>query len=208
MKHKNYRPLPRNFFSKPTLEIAKSLLGKYLFRDLNGQILSGMIVETEAYHEKNDPACHAHRGMTERNKVMFQSAGRLYVYFTYGMHYCMNIVTEDKGIGAAVLIRAVEPIDGIEIMSENRKHRNHNLCNGPARLCQAMKIDKNLNGMILDCDTVWIGKGIKISEEMIGVSERIGISAGKELLWRFFIKNNPAVTRYKARFNISGSLET
>ncbi len=111
--------LPRSFYTRPTITVAKELLGKIFVRKIGKKILSGRIVEVEAYL-RNDPACHAFRGMTERNRVMFNEGGYLYVYFTYGMHYCANIVTYKEGIGEAVLIRAVEPVDGIEVMIKNR----------------------------------------------------------------------------------------
>ena len=142
--------IQQDFYLQPTLKVARELLGKILYRKLeNGEILSGKIVETEAYL-KNDSACHASRGKTERNKIMFGPAGHAYVYFTYGMHYCFNVVTQLEGIPEAVLIRAVEPLEGIETMERNRKTTKFkNLTNGPAKLTQAFGIDKELNGVDL-----------------------------------------------------------
>ena len=189
--------LPCEFYLQPTLKVAKELVGKTLYRKINGRVLSGKIVETEAYL-KNDPACHASRGMTERNKVMFDPAGRAYVYFTYGMHHCFNIVTQKEGVPEAVLIRAVEPIEGIEIMQRNRKLRttNHkpltNLTNGPAKLCQAFGIDKKLNGVdMTKGDFVVLNSDKK---EKVKKATRIGITEYTDKLWRFH-NNSEFVSR-------------
>lgn len=186
----NQKNLRRQFYLQPTLKVARELIGKVLYRKVNGKVLSGKIVETEAYL-KNDPACHASRGMTERNAVMFGPAGRAYVYFTYGMHYCFNIVTQPEGIPEAVLIRAVEPLEGIEIMKRNRKGKE-GIANGPAKLCQAFGIDKKLNGVDMT-------KGnfvILDSNEKVKVhrARRIGITAYADKLWRFH-NNSEFVSR-------------
>src|SRR3990167_6642152 len=173
--------LQRDFYLQPTLKVAQQLLGKILYRRLGGdEILSGKIVETEVYL-KNDPACHASRGKTERNATMFGPAGHAYVYFTYGMHYCFNAVTQPEGIPEAVLIRAVEPIDGIEIMERNRgltansQQPTANLTNGPAKLCQAFGITKELNGTDLTQeDFIILDNSEKIGK--ISSAPRIGIT--------------------------------
>ena len=192
-----HKPLNKKFYSLPTLDVARFLLGKYLIRNLNGTELSGMIVETEAYHEKGDPSCHAYSGRTERNSVMFGPPGHLYVYFTYGMHYCMNVVTEKQDTAAAVLIRAVQPVSGIERMKSLRggKFTVENFCNGPAKLCQAFSVDKNLNGISLLEDTIYISEGENIPDTMVQKSTRVGISKGIDLPWRFFIRENKYVSK-------------
>ncbi len=185
--------LKQEFYVQPTLKVAQQLVGKILYRKVNGKVLSGKIVETEAYL-KNDPACHASRGITERNKVMFGGAGRAYVYFTYGMHHCFNIVTQKEGVAEAVLIRAVEPIEGIEVMRQNRKllTANRELTNGPAKLCQAFGIDKKLNGVdMTKGDFVILDSK---NNEKIKKVPRIGITEYTDKLWRFH-NNSEFVSR-------------
>ena len=143
--------LPRKFYMNDTKQAAKDLLGKTLVRKIGNHVLTGVIIETEAYEGKNDPASHAFTNMTERNKVMFGSVGIAYVYFTYGMHYCFNVVARHpKTKAGAVLIRAIEPEKGIEIMMKNRKSSDlKNLTNGPAKLSQALEITKEQYGIDL-----------------------------------------------------------
>lgn len=177
--------LPRSFFNRPTLHVARELLGKIL---VIGKT-SGRINEVEAYIGQDDPACHACRGKTERNKIMFGSPGHLYVYFTYGMYHCANIVTEKKGFPAAVLIRGIEPIEGIEIMRK-RRGRNDHVADGPGKLCIALGLTKNIhNGTDLCrnegcfvCDDGFTPKKIK-------TSARIGIQVGLDKKWRFFYEH-------------------
>jgi DNA-3-methyladenine glycosylase len=162
--------------------------------------LSGKIVEVEAYLGENDPASHAYRGKTKRNEVMFRKGGHLYVYFTYGMHFCCNVVTEEEGRGRAVLIRAIEPVSGIATMHSLRgfaldRHVDHNLTNGPAKLCQALAISREQNGLDLLGNEVFIAKGEPFPASYILTSTRIGISSAKEKRWRFYVKNNPFVSR-------------
>jgi DNA-3-methyladenine glycosylase len=207
------RRLNRSFFNRSTLKVAKELLGKYLVVKQGGNYVSGKIVETEAYIGPNDPASHAYRGMTPRNRIMFGHPGYAYVYFTYGMHHCLNFVTERKGFPAAVLVRALEPADGIEIMKKRRKIVENpalrsessgsktkggndlkNLTNGPAKLCQALGIDRTLNGADLCSDVIYVedrgNKPIKIVS-----SYRMGITEGKDKKWRFYIENNKFVSK-------------
>ena len=183
--------LTEDFFSsKCTLELANSLLGKLFFRKVNHYKLTGIITETEAYTQE-DEACHAFNGKrTKRTEVMFLPAGHLYVYFTYGMHYCVNITAEKEGRGCAVLIRSVMPVEGVEIIKKNRiKCREEkNLTNGPAKFSQAFKLTLKDNGMNLcklESNTCIFD--INIRPEKIHTSPRIGISRAKELLWRFYI---------------------
>ncbi|MCK4427634.1 MAG: DNA-3-methyladenine glycosylase [candidate division Zixibacteria bacterium] len=194
------RKLDRKFYNRSTLKVARELLGKYLVVEKGGNYVSGKIVETEAYIGRHDPASHAYRGLTSRNKVMFGDPGYAYVYFTYGMHHCLNFVTERYGFPAATLIRALEPTDGIEIMTETRvgKRRRKtgdlkNLTNGPAKLCQALGIDRTLNGAYLCSDIIYIeDRGNRPTK--IASTSRIGVKEGKDKKWRFYIDNNKFVS--------------
>jgi len=181
--------LGQKFFSQPTIDLAKALLGKYLvYGDLKGKI-----VETEAYLYRDDPGCHASRGLTPRNAPMFEPAGHTYVYFIYGMYHCLNIVSGKTGEGEAVLIRALEPIDGIELMMKRRKTRIiENLCNGPGKLTQAFGITKKNNNKDLFSGDLRILNSREKPE--IQSSKRIGLSAGKDLELRFFIRGNRFVS--------------
>lgn len=184
--------LKRNFYKQPTLNVAKNLLGKYLVHKSGNKILSGKIVETEAYVGPKDLASHASRGRTPRTELMFGEAGHTYIYLIYGMYYCFNIVTENKDYPAAVLIRALEPAEGF--IEKNKK-----LINGPGKLCREMKIDKNLNGADLTGNKIWIeDRGEGVSNSKIIANKRIGIDyAGKykDKLWRFYIKNNKFISK-------------
>ena len=148
----------------------------------------------EAYRQQ-DPASHSYRGRTPRNEVMFRRGGYLYVYFTYGMHYCVNIVTGPEGHGEAVLIRAVEPIDGLELFRRNRHAEGYSLTNGPAKLCQAYGFERSFNGKDLIRSDVLIAAGNKVPRRLIARSGRIGIRMAAEKQWRFFIHGNPWVSK-------------
>ncbi|MGA7160145.1 MAG: DNA-3-methyladenine glycosylase [Bacteroidota bacterium] len=194
------KKLSRSFYTRSSLLVAQDLLGKTLVRRIGKRALTGKIVEVEAYRGAKDPASHAYRGKTKRNEVMFGEGGFLYVYFTYGMHFCANVVTGDKDVGEAVLIRAVEPLEGIETMGRNRGFAKNsmngvNLTNGPAKLCQAFGIRRNDNATDLLGDKIFLLDGKSISKSELGVSTRIGISRGKEKRWRFFVKGNRWVSR-------------
>lgn len=193
----DYRKVAPDFFKGSTEEVAKKLLGKILVRNINGKILSGMIVETEAYLDENDFASHSAVGITERNKVMFGEAGLAYVYFTYGMHYCFNVVTGSVGRGSAVLIRALQPLEGIDLMKKFRKKEDtFILTNGPAKLCQALKIDRKINGVNLKSSPeIFIAEMEQSNNFEIVVTKRIGIKKSQELPLRFFIKANKFVSK-------------
>ena len=212
------RLLPREFYARSAVEVAPDLLDCILVREIEGVILAGRISETEAYIEQ-DPASHSFRGKTARNQAMFGEAGGAYVYFTYGMHHCFNIVTGATGAGEAVLIRALEPLYGLEQMAENRSLTNigscpslellteakrvaykNQLCAGPGRLCQAFQIDRTLNGDDLTLQRkIWVSAphspAHPESEPKIIASERVGITKATYKLWRFTLKNDPFVTR-------------
>lgn len=201
--------LPLSFYLRPTPEVARDLLGVLLVRETAEGRIVGRIVETEAYHEEGDEASHSHRGRTARNAVMFGPPGRLYVYFTYGMHYCMNVVTEEEGVGAAVLIRAIEPLEGCALMRANRLRRStarvatprpipdRDLARGPARACAAYDIDRTANGASLSGPDLHLCAGAPASPPppRIIASSRIGITRATHLAWRFHLAGNPAVSR-------------
>ena len=217
--------LPRSFYLRPTLQVAKDLLGKHIVRIHRGKTLIGKIVEVESYRE-DDPASHSFRGKTKRNEVMFGQGGYLYVYFTYGMHFCANVVTGREGRGEAVLIRAVEPIEELNVMMRNRLQgsrgeRGHRrklsspmlllapapqLTNGPAKFCQAFGIGRKQNGTDLLGDEIFIVEGEQLPSRMIGRSTRIGIRRGVDKQWRFFVRGNAWVSRgYKSRKKVGFS---
>ena len=174
---------------------AKLLLGAHLSRTVSGRQIVVKIVETEAY-DASDAASHSSRGQTPRTAVMFGPAGFLYVYFTYGMHYCCNIVTGASGEGSAVLIRAVEPMSGQQYMLKSRYPQTGvNVCNGPAKLCQALQINKNLNGHNLESDPVKLYLKSPLKDSEIITTTRIGISKAKDTPWRFYIAGNPYVSK-------------
>ena len=178
--------LPRKFYMRNTIHVAKELLGKTLVRRVGKQTLTGIIIETEAYMGKNDPASHAARKKTERNKAMFGQVGRSYVYFTYGMHYCLNVVAKkEEDESGAILIRSIQPQQGIKIMIKNRKTNViSNLSNGPGKLTQAMKITtKQYNVDLTRNSTLFISDGIKPTK--ILTKSRIGIKVGIDKPWNF-----------------------
>jgi DNA-3-methyladenine glycosylase len=174
---------------------ARRLLGCLLVRELNGHKLVGRIVETEAY-DQADAASHSYKGRTPRTDVMFGPSGYLYVYFTYGMHYCCNVVTGPDGYGSAVLIRALEPLQGSGYMSANRGGRTGtDLTNGPAKACQAFVIDKQWNGHDLRQEPLQLLAGEPVPDKDIVQTTRIGISQAQDVPWRFYIRDNLYVSK-------------
>lgn len=182
--------------NESTLEIAKRLLGSYLVHDSSKGRTVGRIVETEAYL-CDDPACHASRGETKRNRMMFEEAGHAYIYFIYGMYHCINVVTAKKGVGEAVLIRALEPIEGLELMQDRRpKVKNvHELCNGPGKLMLAMGIPATLNGHHLTKPPLTLLEGERVKPRDIVATTRIGISQGGHLPYRFYLKESKFISK-------------
>lgn len=185
-----------DFLSGSAVEVAPRLLGCWLVREVDGQEMIGKIVETEAY-DQTDAASHSYRGQTPRTDVMFGPAGHAYVYFTYGMHYCMNVVTGARGHGSAVLIRALEPIEGLGLIQSNRPKiaNEHQLMNGPAKLCRALGIDKSFNGHDLRQPPLQLVIKPPLKPGSIAQTTRIGISRDTHRPWRFFIKDNLYVSR-------------
>ncbi|HLC22427.1 MAG TPA: DNA-3-methyladenine glycosylase [Candidatus Nanoarchaeia archaeon] len=187
--------MPNDIFQKDTKAVAKELLGMSLVHETKEGKTVGKIVETEAYLQR-DPGSHSHKGMTPRNAQMFGKAGTAYVYFIYGMYHCFNIVTNKEGIGEAVLIRALQPVNGIELMKKRRKTDDiRNLCSGPGKLVIAMGITKHHNGADLLTGTIRLLPRKKNKKIDIVTCTRVGISIGKELPYRFYIKNNPFISK-------------
>lgn len=183
--------LTSDFYQRDTAIVAKDLIGKKLIRTLNGSLVGGIITETEAYGYSNDPASHAYRGKTLRNSAMFGPVGHAYIYFIYGNHFCFNIVARSKDqLAGAVLIRSILPTDGIESMLFRRnKITNKDLTNGPGKLSQALGITKELNTISLHHnEQLYVVEDTVVFSELIQETERIGISKGKDLLWRFLAK--------------------
>lgn len=190
--------LSRRFYQQSTIKVARQLLGKYLVRHHAEGITVGRIVETEAYVGPKDKACHASRGRTPRTEIMFGPAGYAYVYLIYGFYHCLNLVTERTDYPAAVLIRAVEPIQGAELMSARRRTENlHNLSSGPGKTCQAFAIDRSLNGADACGDVIYVEDRRDPAPPIVSRT-RIGVEyAGswKEKPWRFLIRGNPFVSK-------------
>jgi DNA-3-methyladenine glycosylase len=178
--------LKRDFYLRPTLEVARDLVGKFLVYDTGRHLLSARLVEVEAYVGEDDPACHAAVGRTERNEVMYRRGGYSYIYFIYGMYYCLNVVTEKEGFPAAVLIRGAEPVDGIEIMKKRYANPDSNkLTNGPGKLCKAFALTREHNGLDLEGEHLYLeDRGYRPAE--IATSRRIGIIRAVDKRWRFF----------------------
>ncbi|MBD3222062.1 DNA-3-methyladenine glycosylase [bacterium] len=205
------RPLPRRFYGRATEEVARDLLGCILWTDTGGEIAAGRIVETEAYlGEGEDPASHAHGGPTARAAVMFGPAGVAYVYLIYGMHHCFNVVTGHEGRGGAVLVRALEPLVGLDRMWSRRPRcrRASELCAGPGRLCRALGIDRSWDGLPLNISRkrdanlpaprrVWIANGP--SPGRMVATPRVGIRLAHDWLLRFCDPDSPALSRRLVR---------
>lgn len=173
---------------------ARRLLGCQLISEIDGRFVRVKIVEVEAYDEL-DEASHTFRGRTKRNDAMFKAAGHLYVYFTYGMHYCCNVVCGDEGFGSGVLVRAVEPIEGVEVMEERRGRAGLELSNGPGKACQALGIDTSWSGHDLSRAPIRLMKQPQLSDDQIVSGVRIGISKAVHELRRYYIADNPYVSK-------------
>lgn len=174
--------------------VARKLLGCELVRELEGHEVRVRIVETEAY-DQEDAASHSYRGKTPRTAVMFGESGYLYVYFTYGMHYCCNVVCGPGGIGSAVLVRAVEPIEGRDILEARRGRTGVEATNGPAKLCQALDIDRTMNGHDLHEVPLKLETGILYEEAAVLRTPRIGISRERDRLRRYVVRDSPYISR-------------
>jgi DNA-3-methyladenine glycosylase len=190
--------LTRPFFGRYTPDVARELLGCLLVRRIGRRTLSGRIVEVEAYRGSDDPASHSYRGETKRSSIMFGEPGHVYVFFSYGFHWCLNFTTEEEGQPGAVLIRALEPVEGIEEMASNRGVSEvGRLTDGPGKLTKALSIDGGFNGE----DLVKSRRLYVLNREepvRVGASARIGISRGREQQWRYFVEGNPFVSKGNA----------
>jgi DNA-3-methyladenine glycosylase len=187
--------LSRDFFARPTLAVARAVLGMRLVRIQDGQRISGVITEAEAYIGQTDLGCHARAGRTPRTSVMYGPPGHAYVYFTYGMHWMLNFVTEAEGFPAAVLIRAMHPLEGLEVIAARRTGRAQAIwTDGPAKLCQALGIDGRLNGVDLCAPQaeLFVEQGDPISDECVTIGPRVGLTSvpepWKSMPWRFLVR--------------------
>jgi DNA-3-methyladenine glycosylase len=204
------RTLPRSFYARPTVTVARELLGCIVARRLpDGTVLRGRLVETEAYVGEEDKACHARAGRTPRTGVMYGPPGIAYVYFTYGMHHLLNAVTEPEGRPAAVLLRAAEPLEGIERMARARgTDRAHLLASGPARLTQALGLDLRLNGADLRGPILWIEEGDGVHDRDVATSPRIGCQTAAppwdRMPWRWYDRRSRFVTPGRVRMSETG----
>jgi DNA-3-methyladenine glycosylase len=198
------RPLSREFFDRPAEEVAPELLGRLLERSSPDGTVTLRITEVEAYAGERDPASHAYRGRTPRNAVMFGRPGHAYVYFTYGMHFCVNLVCLGEGTAAAVLLRAGEIESGRELARERRpRARDRDLARGPARLCQALAIGRELNGVDV-CDPHGVLRVLDgpadpavATPGLIRVGPRTGVNGAKGVPWRFWLEGEPSVSPYR-----------
>ncbi len=192
----NGETIPASFYARPTLTVARELLGARLVRMFDGVRLEGIITETEAYVGETDLGCHAKAGRTRRTQVMYGPPGHAYVYFTYGMHWMLNAITEAEGFPAAVLIRAVETVTGLEVVASRRANaKRADWTNGPAKLTLAFGIDASLNGIDLTSPAsgLWIEPGEPVPDESVTIGPRVGLytvpEPWKSKPWRFLVKN-------------------
>jgi DNA-3-methyladenine glycosylase len=196
MEAESKRPLAREFYERKPTQVARELLGHWLIRRSREGLCAGWIVETEAYLAEGDSACHSFRGMNRKNATMFGPAGHLYVYPIHS-RYCLNAVTESRHVASAVLIRAVEPVVGLELMAARRGNPDlMDLTRGPGRLCEAFGVDRRLDGWDLTRGVrIWIAEGKPISEAGVVVSPRVGVTSAHELELRFLVRDNRFVSK-------------
>ena len=197
-------PLAAKFYDRPTELVARELLGAVLQCTTPGGVTRGRIVETEAYIGPEDPACHAAAGLTRRTRHLFGPPGMSYVYLIYGMYWCFNAVTRERGHGAAVLVRAVSPLDGVELMRARRPKVRHDrdLTNGPGKLCLAMGIDGTLDGASLRDGPIVIRAGEPVPDHDVVVTPRIGIVKAADWPLRYFVRDDPYVSRTPRHFKL------
>ena len=201
-------PLPRTFYDRPTLDVARDLIGKTLLRRTAEGVAGGMIVETEAYVSAIDPSAHGFRGQTPRNRSMFGEPGRAYVYRSYGIHFCLNVVTEGEGVAAAVLIRAIRPQVGVELMRARRGGRvaERDLARGPGRLCQALALTLADDGADLLGSALWIAEPPASDGALpIIATPRVGITQAADWPWRFVVAGDAYVSGRAVKMESPGA---
>lgn len=198
-------PLPRAFYDRDPALVSRQLLGAILECRTNDGVASGRIVETEAYMGPHDPACHAVVGNTSRTRSLFEAAGTSYVYLIYGIYWCFNAVTREAGFGSAVLVRAVEPLEGESLMRSRRPKAKsrHDLTNGPGKLCLALGIEREHDGLPLDAHPLRILAGKPVDDADVRVTPRIGITKAADWPLRFLIAGNPFVSKTPRSFSLS-----
>lgn len=196
----NHEPLPQLFYDRDPPTVARAMLGQWLVRRTPTGLAAGRIVETEAYLHADDPACHAARGRTRRNTSMFGPPGRAYVYAIHS-RWCLNAVTEQRGVGSAVLIRAIEPLEGLVHMHTRRAiDKVRDLARGPARLCEALAIDRRLDGWDLTRGrSVWIARGQIVADTEVEITPRIGVTSAHDLPLRYCVADSPFVSGPRKR---------
>jgi DNA-3-methyladenine glycosylase len=197
-------PLPRSHYARDTLAVARDLLGCRVVHQTPEGRAAGRIVEVEAYHGEDDPACHAAAGLTARTEPLYGPPGHAYVYFIYGMYHCLNAVTRAEGLPSAVLIRALEPVEGVELMRARRRERRRNggrgipdreLCAGPGRLCLALGVTLDHNRLDLTAPPLWIEPDPAGAARDVVWTPRVGLTVGTERWWRGIVKDSPYVSR-------------
>jgi DNA-3-methyladenine glycosylase len=193
---KTRRRLPRSFYRRDARDVAAELLNKLL---VHGPLVA-RIIEVEAYAGSEDPGSHAYRGRTRRNATMFGPPGHVYVYFTYGMHHCANVVCGEEGVATAVLLRAAAPLEGLDQMRARRvrvRRDERDLCSGPGKLCQALGLDRTFDAadLVRGDRGLWVADDGVVPPGLPGVSTRVGLSAGADLPWRFFVPGEPGLSR-------------
>ena len=191
------RPLPRRFYARDAVSVARAILGRLLVHDTPAGRISGVVVEAEAYRGSRDPASHAYRGRTPRNATMFGRPGHAYVYFTYGMHHCLNLVTGREGTAAAVLVRALEPVDGVALMRARRggPAGDARLARGPGNVARCLGLTREHDGLDLTHGPLWLSDApARRHGRRIASGPRVGIRVGLEHRWRFFLGGHPCVS--------------
>ena len=194
--------LPAAFYDRETEVVSRELLGAILWCRTNEGVTAGRIVETEAYLGEHDPACHAAAGFTDRTRHLYGPPGISYVYFIYGVHWCFNVVTREAGLPSAVLVRAIEPLSGLELMRPRRAaaRRDADLTNGPGKLCAALGVDARHNALPLNSPPILVRSGSAVPDSRVVITPRIGIRECADWPLRWFVSDSPYVSRTPSHF--------